>query len=278
MGQHDGQSVYKSQEETTGPFAVAGGIHFLWFSQEHDMWFLTTVPVDDPSSNDAWELASVKMSCTKDWSQCWCPWNSVDQSKLKVGTLDEFYQQQVATLSRKLTLWQSWWHADGKNEFVEEPPSAAPPPKKAKTAAPPSMPQPPWHNAYPSLMPPPPVPAGVASASTAAAPMASSPAVPKGSEQPTVYTGWKPKMCALLCAIQMNLTQRTQHLVRKLLVCKYIPQCFALILYYIVDVVVICPTGYLSQLRFSENEQMSGWLAQHREVMERFGRDPMYDY
>ena len=283
VGQHHGQSVYRSQAEDNGPFDVKGGIHFFWFCSEHSLWFLTTIPVEDTTSTDAWSLTDVKLCATEDWSKVWCPWNATTESKLTIESLVSYYET-------RLSLWQAWWHADGRNEFMEVPPSntPAPPSKKAKTDAPQQPAEPsvspkllPWAKAYPNLMPPPPpsVPAA-ASASSPPAPCAPSPIVHQSMSRDAEgrLTGWKPKMCALIVAIKMGLTARSQYLLDKLLVCKYAPESFDLIASYTVDVVFICPPCFVSQLRFSENHQMQGMLATHRETMERSGRDSLYDY
>ena len=295
VGERDGECVYRGQAEDNGPFDVKGGIHFLWYGSEQSLWYLTTVPVEDTNSADERSHTDVKLCATEDWSKVWCPWNATTQSKLRIESLVSYYET-------RLTCWQNWWHADGRNEFMEIPPpsTSAPPSKKAKTDAPQCPAEPavppkllPWAKAFPTLMPPPPPPVpGASSASTPAVPSASSPAStvsqpPHGLHKDSsgVYTGWKPKMCALIVAIKMGLTQRSQYLMNKLLVCKYVPEGFDLIASHTVVVVVvvvvvvgICPTCFASQLRFSENQQMQGMIATHRETIERFGRDPLYDY
>lgn len=127
------------------------------------------MPVIDLKNDKEWDDAGVIACCTNDFKQMWVPWDSNNVSLLKMSYAMFYEKEMRVRAESKLSEWQLWWQAGGRNSFSELPPVVPPPPSAAAAAEPTASPKSPPPLPAPAFPPPPPaVPAEATPCATAA--------------------------------------------------------------------------------------------------------------
>lgn len=233
VGVKERSPIFRSQDDDHPDYKVSD-IYFLWFDHLSDMWYISCLPVIDCSKgSQEWGTAGVMASMNVDMSVIWCPWDSPTESNLK-ATHGLAYETQMRMEAKTLLFeWQKWWCNNGQNELCTGgPPGYLPPPPKAKGSEgvglkrlqpkQPDHPPPVKAKFGPHLLPPPPaVPSTAAGSGSPSEPVNAPPKVPAvppvppATEKPQF--SWKARCVALVGAMDLNLPQKMQYLINKLL-------------------------------------------------------------
>ena len=144
MGIKDYKLLYRSQDERGDPENSPQFGVYLWQDDVNDLYWFSQQPVQDLSDDTEWEEAGIIGCSTIDLKTVWIPWDAKEPSSVQIS-FAMFYEKEMRVRAEaKLSQWQVWWQANGRNAFCEVPPQVPPPPPLA--AGPPAAHQVPSTN------------------------------------------------------------------------------------------------------------------------------------
>jgi len=158
MGIKDYRIMWRSQDERDDPENSPEYGIYLWEDPVNTLYWFSHMPVIDLGCDKEWDDAGIIACCTMDLKTIWVPWDSNEASKLQMSNALFYEKEMRVRAEAKLSQWQVWWQANGRNTFSELPPGVPPPPPVPvpAPASPPPLPAPAFPPTPP--LPPPAVP------------------------------------------------------------------------------------------------------------------------
>ena len=128
--------MYRSQDERGDPEnSPEYGVYF-WQDDVNELYWFSQKPVQDLGSDDEWDEAGIIGCSTIDMKTVWIPWDAKEPSQVQIS-FALFYEKEMRVRAEtKLSQWQVWWQANGRNASSEVPPLVPPPPPPATAAVP----------------------------------------------------------------------------------------------------------------------------------------------
>lgn len=120
--------MYRSQDESGDPENNPEYGTYLWQDNVNELYWFSQMPVIDLECDQEWDDAGIIARCTIDFKKVWVPWDSSEISRLQVSNAMFYEKEMRVRAEAKLSQWQVWWQANGRNQFSELPPLVPPPP------------------------------------------------------------------------------------------------------------------------------------------------------